>query len=277
MIGIKAKTGITPKRNKSIDQVFDKMTSPWDPKDPEPPNKIWKDHAKEILLNSMENIWNSKAEHIRHWLQEERCLDEESMHQFYLGYLSKDQYFDRESWGLGPERDAQGKLKKIWVPAGIVIPLFKGVELCRLRIRRLNALAGKKYIFIPGGSAAPMVLKNKLKVTMIVESEFDAMLINQEAGDIVNIIALGTVSMRPDTEADELLKSSREILVALDTGEENSAGAKEAWSWWMRNYPTALRCPILYGKDPTEAAHAGLNLRDWIIAALAGGAVRMTG
>ena len=46
------------------------------------------------------------------------------------------------------------------------------------------------------------------KPVMIVESELDAMLIQQEASDLVCSVALGGVSKKPDAEVHEWLKQS---------------------------------------------------------------------
>jgi hypothetical protein len=109
---------------------------------------------------------------------------------------------------------------------------------------------------------------------MIVESELDAIVVNQEAGDLVNVAAMGSSSMRPDLELHKLIIRSAQVLVALDT-EDSMAGAKAAWKWWGERYPSSLRCPIVKGKDPSAAMKNGLDLRMWIEAALAGGAQRM--
>jgi hypothetical protein len=69
-----------------------------------------------------------------------------------------------------------------------------------------------------------MILGTDKPVSIIVESELDALLLYQEAGGIVNVISLGNVSTRPDQQAADLLNSSRLILVALDF---DQAGAIE--------------------------------------------------
>ena len=51
--------------------------------------------------------------------------------------------------------------------------------------------------------------------------------------------------------------------------------AAAAWGWWAEHYVNAMRCPVVGGKDPTEAVKRGLDLRLWIQAALDGGAQRM--
>lgn len=276
MIGIKIEGRLGSRTERHRLARFS-TSSPYnfEPKGYPPPDQLWQVPAKQFLISCMGNLWGGKAEVARNWLLNERILTEETLRKHCIGYNPKDLFIPRETWGLPPELDERGRPRKLWIPEGVVIPILRGAELYQLRIRRLNFQDGKKYIFVAGGSAAPMTIHNRKKHTVVVESALDAILIDQEAGSLVNVLALGSVSMRPDTEAHRVLSSSRDILVALDTGDATSAGAKEAWRWWRTHYEHALRCPIIGGKDPTEAALNGVNLWSWIEAALAGGAVVM--
>ena len=100
---------------------------------------------------------------------------------------------------------------------------------------------------------------------VIVESELDGLLIHQEAGDVVGVIALGNAQARPDIEAHQALEQASVILIALDT---DKAGAKEAWQWWAKQYRQARRWPCINGKDPSEARKNGLDIRTWTLAGL---------
>ena len=100
---------------------------------------------------------------------------------------------------------------------------------------------------------------------VIVESELDGLLIDQEAGDLVGTVALGSVGIRPDQEENELLKQADLILVSLDFDE---AGAWASWNLWTRTYPKAKRWPVPVGKDPGEAFQKGLSIRAWVEAGL---------
>jgi hypothetical protein len=76
---------------------------------------------------------------------------------------------------------------------------------------------------------------------------------------------MGNAQARPDLETDRALRAAGLILVSLDT---DATGAREAWGWWTRQYKNVKRWPCPVGKDPTEAAQAGLDLRAWVIAGL---------
>lgn len=248
----------------------------WDPRGWDAPSEQWRRQASRLLDRCIHQLNHRDNAHIRQWLADSRGLDEESVRSAYLGYCPRELRLDRSKWGLPAEVDEKGRPKHLWIPEGIVIPCYRGGVLHRLRVRRfVKRGQGKKYIFIQGGSAIPYLLKTNAEHTVIIESELDAILVNQVAGDLVNTVALGSVSMRPDPEMHQDLLQQQSILVALDTGDKSLAGAKAAWLWWAERYEQALRCPIVEGKDPADAAKRGLDLKLWIQAALAGGAQRM--
>ncbi|MEJ2727450.1 MAG: hypothetical protein P8185_02880 [Deltaproteobacteria bacterium] len=116
---------------------------------------------------------------------------------------------------------------------------------------------------VPGSNSAPMILGDEKFVELVVESELDGILLNQEVGDLTRLVALGSAQIRPDMQTTECLKRTWKILVALDSDE---AGAKEAFTWWLKQFPNAERWPVILGKDPSEAKLNGLNLRDWVFA-----------
>jgi hypothetical protein len=103
---------------------------------------------------------------------------------------------------------------------------------------------------------------------VVVESEFDAILLNQEAGHLAGIIALGSAQTRPDKSATELLRAADLILVSLDSDDHRcdgkNPGAKEAWGWWLKHFEQARRLPPIDGKDPGEMWKAGVDLSEWI-------------
>lgn len=96
---------------------------------------------------------------------------------------------------------------------------------------------------------------------MIIESELDAMLIQQEAGDLCFCVALGGSTKRPDVYTDQLLRATKLALWSLDNDE---AGRKEAF-WWRSKYPQLRFWPVSTGKSPGDAfKDHQINLRDWI-------------
>jgi len=96
---------------------------------------------------------------------------------------------------------------------------------------------------------------------IVVESELDAWLLHQEAGDLAGVVALGSAQAKPDTRTDEALKGAALALVSLDS---DDAGARAAWRFWIDTYGTKVkRWPSIGGKDTNDARLAGLDLRTW--------------
>ena len=108
-----------------------------------------------------------------------------------------------------------------------------------------------------------MILSPERAAAVIVESELDGLLLNQEPGDLAGVVALGSAQAKPDRITHEALKAAAVILVSLDN---DDAGAKAAWVFWPATYGGKVkRWPCIGGKDPSEARLNGLELRAWII------------
>ena len=90
---------------------------------------------------------------------------------------------------------------------------------------------------------------------VLVESEFDAMLIQQEASDLCNSIALGGAGKRADSVTHEILKSAPLILFALDFDE---AGKKQ-YGFWRQSYLNLRAWPVPTTKSPGDAFKNGIS------------------
>ena len=229
-----------------------------------------------ILARSERRLWSPTGRAVRTWLNA-RGLKNETIKQCRLGWNPKDIYHDREAWGL-EEKIENGKRSRIWIPAGLVIPCFRDGIIQRLSVRRSNLEnldgppeRGGRYVLAAGSSGkVPMVLGNEKQFFVIVESDLDAILLHQEAWDVVSAVSMGSATNKPDSETTTLLNQAEVILVALDTDE---AGVRSAWSWWLESFPKAKRWPVSKGKDPGEAYKKGENIRMWILAGLPGDVV----
>jgi len=195
-----------------------------------------------------------------------RGLQLDTVDEARLGVVPEDLYFSRESWGLPSEvNEETGRKKRIWIPAGLVIPCFSDGELCRLRIRRYSSGDGGRYIIIPGSSSRPLAFGLSRTVIVIVESELDGLILWQAAGEFVGVVALGAARMKPDQALDERLGRAVAVLGCLDFDE---AGGRGSWAFWARRYPNFKRWPCPVGKDPGEAYQKGADLKAWIRAGL---------
>jgi len=233
----------------------------WAPETPTPPSAAWQERASFLALQYAAILWGSAGNKMRSWLRNEKGLNDETIRNAGLGYVPADLFEPRASWGL-PEGN------KICVPAGLCIPVAQDGKFIRLRVRRrYPSDNGDRYSVVSGSSMVPMILENpQTKVAVVVESELDAILIDQDAGDLCTVIAMGSAQAKPDSRTDRILNSAEIILLSLDTDE---AGAKAAWDFWSKQYGRKVkRWPCLLGKDPSDSWKNGLDLRQWIQAGL---------
>jgi hypothetical protein len=230
------------------------------------PTDLWQGRARRLVEESENWLFQPSTFGLKMlgWLKECRGLYEETIKKFRLGLVPIDRWEGYEQWGLEPVFKDDGTPKKIRIPLGLTIPLCQDRKIYRIRIRRpkfaLRSERDPRYYLLKGSDTRALVLGQDRDVFVIVESELDAILLFQEAGDLVGVIALGNAQARPDKEAMAALGNCKLILVALDS---DNAGAKEAWQWWTKHFSTARRWPPI-AKDPGEMLQQGINLRTWI-------------
>ena len=226
----------------------------------------WTERLGEFLETAKHNLWSIGGMKALEFLHSSKGLTDETIQAAALGWNPADRYHDREAWGLPVEIKADGKQRRLWTPEGIVIPCFDKGRLIRIRIRRSDPGDGPRYILIPGSITRPLRFNLNKNIVVIVESELDGLLVHQEAGILVDVIALGAATIRPDQEMHDALKNAERILIALDS---DGPGARESWHFWRNTYGgKGKRWPVPIGKDPSEAWQQGLDIRAWIEAGL---------
>jgi DNA primase len=223
----------------------------------------WQQVAQRFIDYSYENLLKEPC--VINQL-EQRGLTIEAIKRFRLGWNPKNLFDQRERWGLAPEIKENGFPKRQWLPKGIVIPSFQGSYPTKIKIRRngTSGVAFPKYVEVSGSTQSPSVYGDPSKPIIIVESELDAILIQQEAVDLVCSIALGGVSKKPDVELHELLKRAPLILLSLDFDDPG----KKRYSFWMRQYPNLRPWPTPFGKSPGDFSKNKKKLIPWITTAL---------
>ena len=113
-----------------------------------------------------------------------------------------------------------------------------------------NALYGADWV--PRG--LPVVL---------VEGEFDALAVAQEAGDLVTTVATGSTHGARQPQWRRLLAKAPLVLVAYD----GDKAGEDASAWWLNILPGARR--LVPEGDPAAMLEAGADLRAWVSSALA--------
>jgi hypothetical protein len=256
---------------------------------PDLPPALWQQRAADLVAWAHAKLLRS-PEQLAYLAG--RGISEATARRFRLGWnpgeKGEDLYRTRESWGLPTLLKDDGKTpRRIWIPRGIVIPVFAphaGTDSpVRLRIRRpkehLQPGEATKYVVVSGSSAHTLVTDRAARAFVIVEAEFDAMLISQALGaslpGAVSGVALGSLAFKPDAATDELLTRSLAVLVALDyepvSPEEDkskAANLRRVYGWWLDRYKRAERWPVPQGKDPGDAFQAGVDIAAWVTAGL---------
>ncbi len=240
-------------------------------------------------------LWQEKAGLFITWCHEQllknpealqelynRGFTDESIRKFKLGFCvnpdrkskSKDVFREYPKWGLEPELKEDGKTyKKLWLPHGWTIPWFDWFgKILRINIRRKDWFDGDtygKYIKIKGGMECPAIYGDQsLKVGVLLESEFDALLIQQFANDLCFCIATGGVSQPIDLATDHLIRTTALILLCPDddSDEDDKDNAGDKLAELEDIYKNMLIWYAPNGKSPGDALKDHkVNLRQWII------------
>jgi hypothetical protein len=141
---------------------------------------------------------------------------------------------------------------------GVVIAWFDGDRLSLVKIRQPE---GDKPKYAEAYRDRPRLYPSLDAIEpgrplVIVEGEFDALLLGQELGDLAAVATLGSASTKPDPSLLGKMLAAAPWYLAHDADE---AGDKAASVWPAR----AIRVSPPKGKDWTEAAQAGVDLRRW--------------
>jgi len=223
-----------------------------------PPADIWQEKAENLTARSREQLMKNAG--VLAWLAD-RGIDRTAADNYCLGWNpgdnGKDLYRARKAWGLPEIRKDNGRLKALWIPRGLVIPLIIDGVILRIRIRRPDG--EPRYYVIPGSSSHTMLLEEGRRAFVVVESELDAIAV--AAGNtLAGSVAVGTSHGKPDAHTFDILKRSLQILVSLDF---DKAGAN-AMTWWRDHFDRCDRWPVPVGKDPGDAFRMGTDLEQWI-------------
>ncbi len=261
----------------------------WTPRAVDPPPTLWMEKAGAFLGWCQERL--TRAPTVLAWLQEARGLRPETVRAAGLGWnpgdRGRDLYRPRSAWGLPAEMNDRGQERKLWLPLGLVLPYVRDGVVVRLKIRRPKAgdalppelapphehgpkwARGVPFAAVPGSCECSFFLAghgadDRPLPVVVLESELDALLLHQVAGDLAHVLGLGSASNRPDAGVADVLHAAPALLLCLDY---DDAGASAA-SWWLERYARAEVWPVPSGKDPNEARLAGHDLRAWLEAGL---------
>jgi len=246
----------------STRDLLNKENKVYTPKDIPNPPKAWINKTTQLTFSFFQNMMSAPGKLHRDFLTQKKSLTIETIKKARLGFNPSGMKFSKNSFGL-PE-DPEANKNTVWIAPGIVIPYFPlDEQLIRIRVRQENPAPGfGRYLMQTGSSSTFYICigYNKSKPVVIVESELDAILINQEVGDLINVMATGSTTNYPCEISDKLIKDSSQVYVYPD---KDQAGEKMG-EWYKKNYSAkVLVAP--FGKDPSESVFEGLNLREFIL------------
>ncbi|RME79661.1 MAG: hypothetical protein D6784_00375 [Chloroflexi bacterium] len=152
----------------------------------------------------------------------------------------------------------------IYLAAGVVIPWLVDGKPHKVNIRRLAVADGQSKYSSPAGwcGVRPLYNADALqpgRPAVLVEGEFDALAVQQAAGDLVTPVATGSKDAGRAARWVARLAACSLVLVAFDADEPGDKAA----SAWLELLPNARRWrPLL--KDAGEMLAQSLDIRRWI-------------
>ncbi|MBN2147993.1 MAG: hypothetical protein JW726_11420 [Anaerolineales bacterium] len=239
----------------------------------QPPCQAWRDRADDFVIGAQQCLLGEQGAGARAYLEKERGLWLETWQAFRLGYNPQNIYDDPGRWGL------EGK--KIWLPRGIVIPgLDAQGRFSYIKIRRpqpddvLGRYVGKwveqdgapkvKFGGPRGGQAVlfGLQVQQTSPVLVLVEGEWDAMLVWQWCRDLCNVSTLGGAGAHADLLDLVALVRYAAVIVVHD---DDSAG-DQARAYWtrLRHMAPRIRVTAPPAHDLTDFWRAGQDLRSWV-------------
>lgn len=207
----------------------------------ERPSALNLDEASSLVAEASERLWAAEGKEGLDYLTEERGLAEDTIRSARLG------------WCPGIKLKTQDG--RPYVAAGVVVPWFDGDRLAMVKIRRMGDVKPK---YIEAFRSLPRAFPTLAKIRpgfplVVVEGEFDALLLDQEIGEHAAVITIGSASNSLTPDLLRVLLPAAPWFVASDN---DAPGDKFADSWPAR----AKRVkPYTEIKDWTDLHSTGYN------------------
>ena len=220
----------------------------------------WREKGMAFIKSSQDRLLiDSKALA----LVQSRGLTLDTLKRYRLGWNPTPTFDLRENWGLEKIAFEGDKEKKLFIPQGIVIPCYQENGLYKIKIRRSDWQEGSpfgKYYIVPGSEDhLPIFGDLQSSIAVLVEAEFDAMLVVQETGSSYAVVALGGAQKRPSAMLSMWLYEKQLVLFAADY---DMAGI-QAMAYWSI-YPNLRPWPVPNEKSPGDYFMAKGNIKIWL-------------
>lgn len=221
------------------------------------PSNQWQARAKLYLEHWEKMLWSERGTDMRQYLSG-RGLNEETLHQFHVGYNPAHLSEGMSLWGL----EAKSATERVFLSAGVVIPWIVDGIVWKVNVRRFGQ--GPKYLQFCGSQTGLFGAEHLTgkAATFLVEGEFDSMLLHQEAGDLVGVGTFGSASIREiDYQWISRLLGSQRIYIV---GDNDQAGREFMTA--LSGFSHRFRCvQIPSGKDVTEFWQGGGDIKSWVV------------
>ena len=217
----------------------------------EPPN--WQTSAHKVVTECQECLFSSGSGHLAREVLHARCLTDETLTHWHIGYNPRARI-----------------IAGLWVLRGVVIPWFdQHNQVWAMKVRLTNErhqmkTDAPKYGQVAGARPAlfgiPALEHQSGGAVLVTEGEFDAMLVHQQAHGLVSTVTMGGAGGRIGWRWLSLFQEAKLILAAHDV---DPAGEKAA-AWWSALSSRVRRVRLPFGKDITEFAQQGGDVRAWV-------------
>jgi hypothetical protein len=243
--------GSRPSRSELVSRISDFVS---------PPDEAWQIRRLVTQKENADRLWaapDEMGEKVWHYLRAWRGLEPDTIRAYMLGF--------NPDWRLLDEG--------IRCPPGIHIPCMVGGQLWYVKVRlpkqvrtsvtRQNRPFPKYMVF--KGSRAALFNADKLagaRVAVVVEGEFDALLLGQFLPPGWAAVTMGGTANLPGPAFVPCFLHLERVLLRLDA----DAAGENALADWRRLLPRAEPLPPLPGgaKDITDYWRAGGDLRAWL-------------
>lgn len=231
-------------------------------------NPVYQSWLSEIVEKAQGELMSRESElgrRARAYLYHERKLSVGTMRAYGLGIV--------EHWHITKSVIPGRELK---VAPGLLIPWTKPGGYAGGNVREFHQPLPNKYLMIsgsrrrwlwPGPLCGWDLTWSYRGPLLIVEGEFDCMVAQQALAGLVAVKTLGSATTGPgglDGDERAQLSHHTKILIAADS---DKAG-EECRAVWNRYSRRAVSLALPSGKDLTEAAAAGIDLRAWFLSEL---------
>ena len=206
-----------------------------------------------VVDDAEQALWASEGARARAYLHQ-RGLNETTIKKYRLGYSP--------AWRTVAE---------MRVPHGIVIPWIAADNLSLVKVRTPSNEPGRKYVSVrwedtdrardDGGHPCLFGADNLTGscTAALTEGEFDCMLLDQEAGNLLDVATLGSIDAPVPDDAVPLLLPAARVLLLYDDDD----GGQRAMARLSGRYGGMSAVAVPEG-DITDYWRAGGALRDLV-------------